>query len=57
MGVEGGADISPPLVAEISTPRREWTQPHTETMGQITYKAFGKKMQNPGAVITAQTFL
>ena len=30
---------------------------HTETMSQITYKAFGKKIQNPGAVITAQTFL
>ena len=30
---------------------------HTETMGRITYKAFGKKIQNPGAVITAQTFL
>jgi hypothetical protein len=29
---------------------------HTETMGQITYKAFGKKIQNPGAVITALTF-
>ena len=26
-------------------------------MGRITYKAFGKKIQNPGAVITAQTFL
>ena len=26
-------------------------------MGQITYKAFGKKFQNPGAVITALTFL
>ena len=32
-------------------------QEHTETMGQITYKAFGKKFQKPGAVITAQTFL
>ena len=30
---------------------------HTETMGPITYKAFGKKFQKPGAVITAQTFL
>ena len=34
-----------------------WGYIHTETMGQITYKAFGKKFQNPGAVITALTFL
>ena len=27
------------------------------TMGCITYKAFGKKFQKPGAVTTAQTFL
>ena len=33
------------------------TNIHTETMGQITYKAFGKKIQKPGAVIAVQTFL
>ena len=36
---------------------RQGGSKHTELMGQITYKAFGKKIQNPGAVITAQTFL
>ena len=41
----------------VSKGSGKWGRGHTETMGQNTYKAFGKKFQKPGAVITAQTFL